>query len=160
MQIIHITAECFPIAKVGGLADVLGALPKYQEASGISSKVIMPFYDNKFTQTHSNSITVNTKGKIHLADQKFLYTILKVKKEILEFEVFLIKIENLTDRKNVYGYTDDVERFTAFQKVACDFLLSLEKKPSVVHCHDHHTGFLNMIKCIICQISILKTRDL
>ena len=31
MQILHISAECFPIAKVGGLADVAGALPIYQK---------------------------------------------------------------------------------------------------------------------------------
>lgn len=31
MKIIHVSAECYPIAKIGGLADVVGALPKYQQ---------------------------------------------------------------------------------------------------------------------------------
>ena len=34
MEIFHISAECYPVAKVGGLADVVGALPKYQRNSG------------------------------------------------------------------------------------------------------------------------------
>ena len=45
MQIVHISAECYPVAKVGGLADVVGALPKYQTSLGhhaaeISNSVI------------------------------------------------------------------------------------------------------------------------
>jgi len=44
MEILNVSAECFPIAKVGGLADVVGALPKYHKKAGLSSKVAMPFY--------------------------------------------------------------------------------------------------------------------
>ena len=43
MNILHISAECYPVAKVGGLADVVGALPNYQKKTGINSKVVMPF---------------------------------------------------------------------------------------------------------------------
>jgi starch synthase len=50
MKILHISAECYPVAKVGGLADVVGSLPKYQNSKTVQSQVIMPFYDNKFTQ--------------------------------------------------------------------------------------------------------------
>ena len=31
MEILHVSAECYPYAKAGGLADVVGALPKYQQ---------------------------------------------------------------------------------------------------------------------------------
>jgi len=142
MQIIHVSAECFPIAKVGGLADVVGALPKYQEASGISSKVIMPFYDTKFIQSNSELLQVIGQGTVNLGSQEFYYDILKIEKDVLGFEVFLVKIHGLTDRENVYSYWDDIERFTAFQKVVCDFILGFYDKPDVVHCHDHHTGFV------------------
>ena len=42
MQLLHVGAECFPIAKVGGLADVVGALPKYQRSKKMKTNVAMP----------------------------------------------------------------------------------------------------------------------
>ena len=43
MNIYHLSMECYPVAKVGGLADVVGALPKYQNKfEGINAKVVMP----------------------------------------------------------------------------------------------------------------------
>ena len=43
MEIFHISAECYPVAKVGGLADVVGALPKYQKKAGHDAIVVIPF---------------------------------------------------------------------------------------------------------------------
>ena len=139
-QIVHISAECFPIAKVGGLADVVGALPKYLNALGVNASVIMPFYANKFTASHSLEIV--TIEKVQLGENLFNYKIFKVEKSILGFEVFIIQIEGLTDREQVYGYNDDAERFLAFQLAAMDYIYNLERKPNVIHCHDHHTGFI------------------
>jgi hypothetical protein len=42
MEIIHVSAECYPMAKAGGLGDVVGALPKYQTNMGHDAKVVMP----------------------------------------------------------------------------------------------------------------------
>jgi glycogen synthase len=41
MKVIHLSVECFPVAKVGGLADVVGALPKYQRKLGIDASVVL-----------------------------------------------------------------------------------------------------------------------
>ena len=48
MEIIHVSAECYPVAKAGGLGDVVGALPKYQNELGHIAKVVMPMYKTKF----------------------------------------------------------------------------------------------------------------
>ncbi|MBL7721612.1 MAG: glycogen/starch synthase, partial [Chitinophagaceae bacterium] len=42
MEIIHVAAECYPVAKAGGLGDVVGALPKYQAELGHVAKVVIP----------------------------------------------------------------------------------------------------------------------
>nr|AIA91603.1 Glyco_transf_5 [uncultured Pedobacter sp.] len=48
MEIIHLSFECYPVAKAGGLGDVVGALPKYQTKMGHHAKVVMPMHRTKF----------------------------------------------------------------------------------------------------------------
>ena len=139
MIALHVSVECFPVAKVGGLADIVGALPKYQNKSGISSKVIMPFYENKYTKR--NKFDEVADGIINLGDQFYNFQILKLKAN-LGFELFMVKIPGLLDRENVYGYNDDVERFMSFQIAVLDWILKSVKKPDIIHCHDYHTGLI------------------
>jgi starch synthase len=69
MNSIHMSAECYPVAKVGGLADVVGALPKYQNKLGKKTGVVMPFYDNKFTQ--QNSFRTDHNSRVNLGDTSY-----------------------------------------------------------------------------------------
>ena len=51
--------ECYPVAKVGGLADVVGALPKYQnKMEGIEAKVVMPWYNKPFVRENNFEIVL------------------------------------------------------------------------------------------------------
>ncbi len=139
MEILNVSAECFPIAKVGGLADVVGALPKYQKKNGVVSKVIIPFYDNDFSKSMGFNKVYN--GHLKLGKLHYDFEILTPENP-LEFPVYLVNIPGLFDRPQVYSYDDDVERFLAFQLAVLDWLLNLDQKPSIVHAHDHQTGFL------------------
>ena len=140
MEIFHISAECYPVAKVGGLADVVGALPKYLNKLGHTAKVVVPGYDNKFTQ--ENEFEIVHKGLLKLGWFQFSYTILREKTNKLGFELYLIAIPELFDRPNVYSYQDDTERFTAFQIAFLNWLTETQQQPDVIHCHDHHTGLI------------------
>jgi len=139
MVILHISAECFPAAKVGGLADVVGALPKYQNKMGLNAKVIIPFYENEFTK--NKKFDEVSDGIINLGDLFYNFQILKLKTN-LGFELFMVKIAGLLDRENVYGYIDDMERFMSFQIAVLDWVLKSKVKPDIIHCHDHHTGLV------------------
>ncbi|WP_298550428.1 glycogen/starch synthase [uncultured Algibacter sp.] len=139
MNITHISAECYPVAKVGGLADVVGALPKYQNNSSISSQVIMPYYDVKFTQ--ANTFTSVFKSELSIGDLTYKFNILKLKKNNLDFDVFFVDIPNLLFKDYVYSFSD-TERFLAFQIATLDWMLSWDKYPDIIHCHDHHTGLI------------------
>lgn len=44
MRILHISAECYPAAKAGGMGDVVGALPIYQNTNAHLSEVVIPKY--------------------------------------------------------------------------------------------------------------------
>lgn len=140
MEIIHVSAECYPVAKAGGLGDVVGALPKYQCKSGDIAKVIMPMYRTKFL--YENDWTVDFKGSANLGNWYFDFTVIKEPSNKLGFDLFLIDINGLLDRQKIYGYDDDAERFTAFQIAVVSWISSWEHQPDVVHCHDHHTALI------------------
>lgn len=140
MTIYHISAECYPVAKVGGLADVVGALPKYQKKAGHDAKVVMPGYHNKFTR--ENEFEKVHSGKLKLGWFAFHYDVLREATDKLGFELYIIAIPELFDRPNVYSYDDDTERFTAFQIAFLNWLIESDQYPDIVHCHDHHTGLI------------------
>ncbi len=83
MEIIHISAECYPVAKAGGLGDVVGALPKYQNKLGHIAKVIMPMYRTKFL--FENEWDVHYQGNTNMGDWFFDYTIIKERNNKLRF---------------------------------------------------------------------------
>ena len=140
MEIIHVSAECYPVAKAGGLGDVVGALPKYQNELGHTAKVVMPMYRTKFL--YDNDWEVTHKASAHLGIWWFEYTIIKEKTNKLGFDLYLLDINGLLDREKVYGYDDDAERFTAFQVSVVDWMATWKHKPDVVHVHDHHTALI------------------
>jgi starch synthase len=140
MEIYHISAECYPVAKVGGLGDVVGALPKFQNKLGHVSRVVVPGYDNKFTK--ENVFETVYIGKLNLDWIHFDYTIQKEKTNKLGFELYIIAIPGLFDRPEVYSYHDDTERFLAFQIAFLNWLVETNQQPSILHCHDHHTGLI------------------
>ncbi|MBJ6368423.1 glycogen synthase [Snuella sedimenti] len=139
MNIIHLSAECYPVAKVGGLADVVGALPKYQNSATVTSQVIMPFYNNKFTKAHRFSSIYN--AELLLGETSFEFRILKLENSPIDFDLFFVDVPKLLFKDYVYS-SDDTERFLAFQIAALDWLLTIDQYPAIIHCHDHHTGLV------------------
>lgn len=140
MEIVHISAECYPVAKAGGLGDVAGALPKYLNQAGHIAKVLMPMYRTKFL--YSNQWEVVHKGFTNLGNWWFEFTVIKEPLNVLGFDLYLLDINGLLDREKVYGYDDDTERFTAFQIAALDWIASWKHHPDLIHVHDHHTALI------------------
>lgn len=147
MEIVHITAECFPAAKAGGLGDVTGALPKYLNHLGQTSYVILPFYQTNWLQSASAKLIF--EGKAPFGSSPFSFRVYQLKKPELGFDLFLIDIPGRFDRPGVYidpwsghPYWDEKERFYSFQIAALEWLSQKEKKPDIIHCHDHHTGLI------------------
>jgi len=140
MEIVHFSAECYPVAKVGGLGDVVGALPKYQQRLGHVAKVVMPAYRLPFLS--QNEFETVYDGWVNMGPHRLAARILKEKHHVLGFDLYLVHIAGLTDREKVYGYADDTERFIAFQRAALDWIAQWEHRPDVLHCHDHHCGLI------------------
>lgn len=141
MTVYHLSVECYPVAKVGGLADVVGALPKYQnKISGLDAKVVMPWYNKPFIQDHHFEIVF--EGYIHQKNHMFKVEIMREMSDVLGFELFLVKIPGLLDRDNPYGYWDESQQFLAFQHTVLHWLSAMKIRPDVLHCHDYHTGLV------------------
>ncbi|MDQ8005869.1 MAG: glycogen synthase [Pedobacter sp.] len=140
MEIIHLSAECYPVAKVGGLGDVVGALPKYQNKLGHVAKVVMPAYNSKFL--YENEFETVYDGWVKVGSTNYQARIIREKTNKLGFDIFLVHIAGLFDRDGVYGFNDDTERFIAFQIAALDWIAQWEHRPDVVHVHDHHAGLV------------------
>ncbi|GAA4324117.1 glycogen synthase GlgA [Mucilaginibacter gynuensis] len=140
MRIFHLSAECYPVAKVGGLADVVGALPKYQVLAGLQAAVVLPYYDRKFTQQHEFDIVF--QGLTLLGDRRLYFEILKEKTNVLGFELFLVRIPGLLDRQEVYCYPDETDQFIAYQIAFLDWINWSGQTPDIIHCHDHHSGLV------------------
>ena len=140
MEIIHIAAECYPVAKAGGLGDVVGALPKYQNKIGHTAKVVMPMYRTKFLLQNEWEL-VHEDGQ-YLGDVFFKYSVIKEKTNKLGFDLYLVDINGLLDREKIYGYDDDSERFVAFQIATLDWISKWNHRPDIIHVHDYHAGFI------------------
>ncbi len=140
MEIIHVSAECYPVAKVGGLGDVVGALPKYQNKLGHTAKVVMPAYQSKFLS--NNEFETVYDGWVKITTTNYQARILREKTNKLGFDIFLVHIAGLFDREGVYGFNDDTERFMAFQIATLDWIAQWKHQPDVIHVHDHHAGLI------------------
>ncbi|MDQ2719598.1 MAG: glycogen synthase [Bacteroidota bacterium] len=140
MEIIHVSAESYPVAKAGGLGDVVGALPKYQNKLGHIAKVVMPMYRTKFL--YQNEFEVVHKGAFAMANYWLDYTIIKEINNFLGFDLYLVDIFGLLDREKIYSYQDDTERFTAFQIAVVDWMSKWKHYPDIVHVHDHQAALI------------------
>lgn len=139
-HIIHLSAECYPVAKVGGLGDVVGALPRYLQRAGLNAWVVMPWYNKPFAAQYDFERIY--RGNIRQGSRPLEVEVLREKSDALGFCLFLIRIPGLLDRDEVYGYADESEQFMAFQHAFLHWLTETDIRPGVIHCHDHHTGLV------------------
>lgn len=147
MKIFHLSAECYPVAKVGGLADVVGALPKYLNKQSVDASVVMPKYANEWIQNHRFETVF--EGTTPLGNWEFDFQIQRETEDLLGFPLFVVNIPDRFGRPGIYGdpetgegYWDDFERFASFQIATLDWFSGMKTKPDLIHCHDHHTGLL------------------
>lgn len=147
MKIIHISTECYPVAKVGGLADVVGSLPKYLIDEGEYAEVIMPKYANNWTLEHKFETVYS--NSFNFWGEEIVFEVQNLTNNKLGFPLYVINIPGKFDRPGVYidpwsghPYWDEKDRFISFQIAALEYINSTEVLPDIVHCHDHHTGLI------------------
>ncbi|MDX1406852.1 MAG: glycogen/starch synthase, partial [Saprospiraceae bacterium] len=141
MHVLHVSYECYPFAKVGGMADVVGALPKYQNQLGATASVVMPHFDRDWGQY--GAMEAVYEGGFHLDWEYIRFVVLK-HTGVEGFELYSVGIPGKFDRPQVYSYHDDVQRSVAFQRAVLTWVAMMDagQRPQILHCHDHHTGLI------------------
>lgn len=141
LYIVQITPELAPVAKVGGLADVVFGLSNELEIRGNSVEIILPKYDCLrydhiwgLCETYRDLWVPWFGGAIHCT---VFFGFVHGRK------CFFIEPhsgDNYFNRGCVYGFNDDVMRFAFFTRAAMEFLLQSGKRPDIIHCHDWQTA--------------------
>ena len=146
MKVLHISAECYPAAKAGGLGDVVGALPKYQNNAGFPAAVVIPKYRTKWVKSQQFKPIF---GSAYPMYNDFIpFSIEECISADLGFPLYVVNILGQFDRPGIYGdpiagwYSDNEERFLHFQIAVLQWLLEMKEPPKVVHCHDYHSGLI------------------
>ncbi len=146
MKVLHISAECYPAAKAGGLGDVVGALPKYLNQAGVSTAVVIPKY--RLNWLNNQRFEPVYQGVVRIHHGHVPFQIQRQVGDSLGFPLFVAEIPGKFDRPGIYndpggwGYGDEVERYLSFQQAVLQWLINASGRPDILHCHDHHTGLI------------------
>jgi len=145
-KVLHISTECYPAAKAGGMGDVVGALPLYLPQHGIEASVVIPRYKRKWFDDQS-FVSIHN-GTINLSDRSVKFEIQKLASKDLGYPFYCVNIPGLFDREDIYlaedghGYPDEPERNISFQLAVLHWLTNGNETMDVLHCHDHMTGLI------------------
>ncbi len=140
LKVLILAAEIVPFVKVGGLADVVGALPKALQSLGHDVRLVMPRYKQvDLERFHLTTLIEDLPVQMG----KYQVHVTVCKGTIGEnIPVYMIDAPRYFERENIYGYTDDGERFILFCRAALEAARSLNWSPDIVHCNDWHTGIV------------------
>lgn len=143
LHMVHIAAEMAPVAKVGGLGDVVAGLGKALQKKGHLVEIILPKYDCMDYSRVKNLKVLDMQIDSYFDGQLFKNKVWLGTVEGLP--VYFIEPHHPAKffwRGQFYGEGDDFRRFTFFSRAALEFLLQSGKKPDIIHCHDWQTAFV------------------
>src|SRR5438270_965969 len=118
LKVLFAASEATPMAKVGGLADVAGALPKALKRLGIDVRLIIPKYR-----------PIETPGFLPGS----------------QVPVYYVESNKYFERDQIYGYEDDQDRFAYFSKGLLEYTKKINFEPDIIHVNDYHTSLLRVL---------------
>ena len=147
IKVLFAASELKPFAKVGGLGDVMGSLPKALAKVGVEVKIIIPKYEKISTRKWKLS-RVPALRDIRVGKERI--AVYKGRLPGSEVEAFFVENNKFLSRGPVYfqktafaGTKKEIERFKFFSRAVFGLLQNPKFfQPDIIHCHDWHTGLL------------------
>ncbi|MFI5322042.1 MAG: glycogen synthase GlgA [Thermodesulfobacteriota bacterium] len=142
IKVLFIASEMEPLAKTGGLADVIGVLPKKLNDIGCDTRVVLPYYKEVEKNLRKLKLDVKTLSQEVLVSIDWLAYRGKIKETKVEgVTVYLLCNEEFFDRDSLYttqngDYPDNDVRFGFFSLGALEIAKALKFKPEIIHCND------------------------
>ena len=143
MKILFAASECMPFVKTGGLADVIGALPKEIIKTGADIRVMIPLY-RAIGQEVRERLEHVTYFYINLGWRRQYVGIEKLVNDGVTF--YFIDNEQYFGRDYIYGKGgDEGERFAFFSKAVLEAISKIDFVPDILNCHDWQTGLIPVL---------------
>ncbi|MFA6908530.1 MAG: glycogen synthase [Patescibacteria group bacterium] len=146
-RILFAASEITPLAKVGGLADVVGALPKSLTQKGMDVRVILPRYDTIDLQTLSHRI-IAEKIPVPFSGKDEQVTLIEAQVPGTKIPLLLIEHEHYLSRGGVYPpptLVSETARFSFFSRAILAIFDELAWWPNIIHCHDWHVSMIPIL---------------
>lgn len=157
MQIVFAASEMSPFAKTGGLADVVGVLPREIAALGHQVKVILPRYRSIDLQKFAIKKIADFEISLGHGTEK---ASVRSHASPSGVEIYFVDHPAFFDREGLYGtsladYPDNDRRFIFFARAVFELLKRLGVGPDILHCHDWQTGLVPAYQKLIYEKEIL-----
>lgn len=142
-KILFVASESTPFIKTGGLADVVGSLPKCFNKEKYDVRVIIPKY-LCIPQEKLENIRFLTNFYVNLSWRSQYAGIFVTEVDGITF--YLIDNEYYFAGPRPYGNIyEDIEKFAFFSKAALMALPAIDFHPDIIHCHDWQTGVVPVL---------------
>ena len=139
-KILFVASESVPFIKTGGLADVVGSLPKNFNKDEYDCRVIIPKYQC-MNENFKNQLQYVTHFYMDLAWRSQYVGILKMEYDGITY--YFIDNEYYFSGPKPYGdICYDMEKFAFFSRAALSALPVIDFRPDIIHCHDWQTGLI------------------
>lgn len=145
MKILFVSAEVAPFAKVGGLADVAGSLPKALHALGHDVRIAMPWY-RMITDDGPRRVDIVNKNLPVRISPEWTEQARFAQTSLGQIPVYLIggRWFDESDRSEKV-YLPGIEQHIFFAHATLPVCEATGWMPDVVHCNDWHTGLIPVL---------------